>query len=335
MSETVHLSQRNPRVSPDELVADLVPPPHFEKVSFESYKPAPTEPSQAQARDAVSDFVHTSTNKGFFSKLFGKEEKAKGIYLDGGYGVGKTHLLAAAWHESDKPAAFGTFVEYTNLIGALGFQRAREVLSGMKLVCIDEFELDDPGDTVMMSRLMRELTSAGVRIVATSNTLPGALGEGRFAAQDFLREIQAMSDQFEVIHIDGQDYRHRALDAPPEAVTKERLDELEAQASGVVARDDFVTLVESLSKVHPSKYRRMLDDVDQVLWDEVETIDHEGVALRFVALVDRLYDRGATIANSGQRLDHIFTEDMKKGGYQKKYLRALSRLNAMASGAER
>src|SRR5699024_2179903 len=83
-----------------------------------------------------------------------------------------------------------------------------------KLVCVDEFELDDPGDTVLMSRLMRELTDAGVKIIATSNTLPGSLGEGRFAAQDFLREIQALADQFEVYRIDGQDYRHRALSSP-------------------------------------------------------------------------------------------------------------------------
>lgn len=44
-------------------------------------------------------------------------------------------------------------------------------------MCIDEFELDDPGDTVLMSRLMRELADAGVRLVATSNTLPCSLGE--------------------------------------------------------------------------------------------------------------------------------------------------------------
>jgi hypothetical protein len=33
-----------------------------------------------------------------------------------------------------------------------------------------------------MSRLMRELADAGVKLAATSNTLPGSLGDGRFAA---------------------------------------------------------------------------------------------------------------------------------------------------------
>src|SRR5699024_12014861 len=96
---------------------------------------------------------------------------AKGVHRDGATDVDKTHLPASACHANHKPATFGTFVEYTNLVGALGFARARDDLSQMKLVCVDEFELDDPGDTVLMSRLMRELTDAGVKIIATSNTL--------------------------------------------------------------------------------------------------------------------------------------------------------------------
>ncbi len=50
----------------------------------------------------------------------------RGVYLDGGYGVGKTHLLASLWHAT--PAApslkaFGTFVELTNLVGRSGSSR--------------------------------------------------------------------------------------------------------------------------------------------------------------------------------------------------------------------
>ena len=44
------LSERNPTVAPDELIAGLVPPPQFEDVSFASYRTDPNEPSQAEAR---------------------------------------------------------------------------------------------------------------------------------------------------------------------------------------------------------------------------------------------------------------------------------------------
>src|SRR5690606_40599695 len=107
------------------------------------------------------------------------------------------------------PRGYGPFVECTVRVGARGVQQAVALLGESRLVCIDEFELDDPGDTLLMTRLIRELSDRGVSIVATSNTLPDALGEGRFAAQDFLREIQAMAERFEVLRIDGEDYRRR------------------------------------------------------------------------------------------------------------------------------
>jgi cell division protein ZapE len=44
-----------------------------------------------------------------------------GVYLDGGYGVGKTHLLASLWPASPAPKAYCTFVELAHLVGALGF----------------------------------------------------------------------------------------------------------------------------------------------------------------------------------------------------------------------
>ncbi|WP_209324778.1 cell division protein ZapE [Brevibacterium renqingii] len=328
----VALSDRSPQVAPEELIAGLVPPPQFQDVSFDSYRTDPAEPSQEEARTKLRQFTEQSNSPGLLSRLFSKRGSgAKGVYLDGGYGVGKTHLLASAWHANAKPATFGTFVEYTNLVGALGFARARDDLSQMKLVCVDEFELDDPGDTVLMSRLMRELTDAGVKIIATSNTLPGSLGEGRFAAQDFLREIQALADQFEVYRIDGQDYRHRALSSPAKPLDEAELNAAADELDGVVARDDFATLLSHLSTVHPSRYGRMVDGIDAAVWENVTTIENESVALRFVALVDRLYDRNVHIINSGAALDKIFTEDSLSGGYRKKYMRCLSRLTALSS----
>ena len=175
-----HLTERIPNVSAEELLAGFRPSERFGEVSFDSYIPDPNQPSQAEAVQKLKTFgdkINKGGNSGgFFGKLFGGEKKdsaKSGLYLDGGFGVGKTHLLASLWHYVDGPKAFGTFVEYTNLVGALTFRKTVEALSGYKLVCIDEFELDDPGDTVLMSRLMRELADAGVKLVATSNTLPG------------------------------------------------------------------------------------------------------------------------------------------------------------------
>jgi cell division protein ZapE len=49
-----------------------------------------------------------------------------------------------------------------------------------------------------------------------------------------------------------------------------------------------------------------------------------------VVLVDRLYDRDVPVVASGVPLDRLFSEDMLRGGYRKKYFRAVSRLVALA-----
>ena len=45
----VHLTERNPQVSGDEMVAALVPPPQFDGASFETYRADPAYPSQQEA----------------------------------------------------------------------------------------------------------------------------------------------------------------------------------------------------------------------------------------------------------------------------------------------
>lgn len=321
----------------DELLQGFHPSPRFGAVSFASYRPDPAQPSQAAAVAALKKFAASVDHQepsGFLSFFSRKKSPAtrSGIYLDGGFGVGKTHLLASLWHSVHGPKAFGTFVEYTNLVGALSFRKTVDALSSYELVCIDEFELDDPGDTVLMSRLMRELSDAGVRLAATSNTLPGSLGEGRFAAVDFQREIQVLADQFDVVRIDGEDFRHRGLPAAPEPLTDLELKRrIHHGFDGkVVAADEFSDLVAHLSGVHPSRYRQFIDGIDAVAWHNVETITEQAVALRFVVLADRLYDKDVPIIASGVPFDQVFTPEMMSGGYMKKYFRAVSRLTALA-----
>lgn len=255
-----------------------------------------------------------------------------GLYLDGGFGVGKTHLLTAMAHEVGERAAFGTFLEYTSLVGALGFAPAREALASFRLVCIDEFELDDPGDTLLMARLMRELADAGVALAATSNTPPGALGQGRFAADDFRREIQSLSSRFSVLTIDGPDYRHReALPDAPVASARE-VAEVAGRPGGVV--EPWAGLVADLAHVHPSRFAAYIEGVKELGIESVAPLADQNQALRLVMLVDRLYDADVRVVASGVPWADVFPADMLAGGYRKKYLRALSRLTAMTSGTD-
>lgn len=327
-----HLVDRNPTVPADQLVAQMVPPAMFDHVSFASYIPDPNEPSQAAAVAKAAEFAAAASKiRGGKRGLFGKKGPTQGLglYLDGGFGVGKTHLLASIFHTVPAPKAFGTFVELTHVVGALGFMRAVEEFSQHNLLCIDEFELDDPGDTMLVSRLLTELSAKGVSIVATSNTLPGQLGEGRFAAQDFLREIRKLAAVFQSIRVDGPDYRHRDLPPAPAPSTDAELDAL-AEATPGATIDDFDALCAHLSKMHPSRYGKLVDGVTAVYLRGVHPAPDQSVALRLVVLADRLYDANIPVLASGAKLDEIFTPEMLAGGYRKKYLRATSRLLALS-----
>ncbi|GAA2222083.1 cell division protein ZapE [Herbiconiux moechotypicola] len=332
------LIERSPSMSGAELVATLVPPRQFDSASFDSYRPDRDHPSQGEALAKIRTFAEgwkPARAGGFFGR--GKKTVAPkpGIYLDGGFGVGKTHLLASLWHAAPGPKYFGTFIEYTALIGALGYANAVQQFAGAKLICIDEFELDDPGDTMLMTRFLGELVAKGTRLAATSNTPPNALGEGRFAASDFLREIQAIADRFEIVRIDGVDYRRRDIeghaasfgdDAELESAVASR-----STAGERVTLDDFDELVHHLGTVHPSRYIRLLEGVDAIAVRGVHPLTDQTDALRLVAFIDRVYDAQLSVLASGTPFDEVFAGDMLNGGYRKKYLRAVSRLIASAT----
>src|SRR6218665_241518 len=103
---SARLVDRRPDIAGAELVARMVPPRQFDDATFDSYRPDPDYPSQAEARDILRAFPEPPQPMAR-GGLFGRKKKAEpqspaatkpGVYLDGGFGVGKTHLLAATWH---------------------------------------------------------------------------------------------------------------------------------------------------------------------------------------------------------------------------------------------
>lgn len=313
----------SPTVSADTLIADLVPPPEFETATFSSYRPDASFPSQAAAVIECKNFQSGRR------KLFAKNSSYPGIYLDGGFGVGKTHLLASIWHQHKGPKIFGAFLDLTAITGYLGFQEMVTRLSEYELICIDEFELDDPGDTMIMSRLLKELGAKGVRFAATSNTPPNALGEGRFAAEDFKREIQGLGERFKIVSVDGDDYRHRDIDAHSELFAETQW--LAFAAEGI-SLDSFPEVLRHLGSLHPTKYRYLLKGFEGMLLRDVHKLYDQVDALRFVSFIDRAYELQIPIRAHGEcPLTDIFSEEMIAGGYKKKYLRSVSRISALSS----
>ena len=323
----------HPVMSIEAMLRHFIPPAQFSTASLDNYVPDPAFPSQAQAVEKVRAFLEGHQPKARGGWLGGgKKDQVTvkpGLYLDGGFGVGKTHLLAALWHMTPGRTYYGTFIEFTALVGALGYRGAVDHLKGAALLAIDEFELDDPGDTMVMSRLLGELVASGTRLAATSNTPPAALGEGRFAAEDFLREITSLSDKFETVRIDGEDYRKRDAEGHAVVTKDEDLTGAAAARAGTVTIDSFPDVLAHLATIHPSRYVGLVEGLSAVVWRGVSTLHDQAQALRLVAFVDRLYDAQVAIIQSGVPLEEVFDQTMLQGGYRKKYLRALSRMIAL------
>ncbi len=333
-SAPASLCDRHPVLSIEDMLRHFVPPAQFKDSSLGNYIPDPDFPSQAEALESAQAFVGASAPSRGSGWKFGGPKASHtpvkpGIYLDGGFGVGKTHLLAAMWHLMPGRSYYGTFIEYTALVGALGYRGAVDHLTGASFLAIDEFELDDPGDTMVMSRLLGELVASGTRLAATSNTPPAALGEGRFAAEDFLREITALADKFLTVRIDGEDYRRRDFEGHAVVVAPSKVLATLQSVGDATTLDDFGAVIAHLATIHPSRYVGLVEGLRGVGWSGVYQLHNQAEALRLVALVDRLYDARVAIVPSGVALDEVFDDTMLSGGYRKKYLRAVSRMIAL------
>ncbi len=311
----------------------FVPPPRFGLTSFENYQPQHL--SQSEARNTVREFALSSRKRPpVFSWPWQRTRanvSSRGLYLDGGFGVGKTHLLAAAYHACDQDQkVYLSFQELVHVIGVLGMSKAKEELAGFELLCIDEFELDDPGNTLIVKTFLNHVFAQGGTVITTSNTLPEAQGQGRFNAEDFKREIQSLAANFTTLSIKGPDYRHR--DHLAKFFGELELKQLEKTevASGRKLRLTWAELLKLLNSYHPIRYGDILRQLDKVYLYDVQTILDQGNALRFVHFIDKLYDLKVGLRASGDiTLEDIFDPSYRQSAYTKKHYRCLSRLSEL------
>ena len=122
--------------------------------------------------------------------------------------------------------------------------------------------------------------------------------------------------------------RSRGLAPSPPPLSDEEVAARVVEAGGLC--DHFVDVTRHLATVHPSRYRALLDGVTAVGWQHVRPVSDQMVALRLVVLADRLYDADIPVYASGHPLGDLFTPELMRGGYRKKYFRAVSRLTALA-----
>jgi len=350
----VNIPDLNFDVSVNECMKNMKPHPKFQNCTFENYIPDSRYPSQASIKNILSEKVslagknknrYNINNKGFFGFLRRSGNNKTdtdnigmnlNLYLDGGFGVGKTHLLSACYNvaETDKKT-FLSFGELTYFFNFLGIEKSIKYFNEFDLILLDEFELDDPATTRMIAKFFQELGDDTL-VVTTSNTLPSDLGKGQhFQVEEFEREMGVIADSFSTYVIEGEDYRRKSGSQLWKRVVDKQffMDQYtkvdtEAASKGLI---DFENLISLLKQNHPFKYYIIPDNTEALFIDGMKPFDALDEALRFAHLVDNCYYYNTKIfIRSEYHLNDLYSDEMLESCFQKKILRCLSRLDELA-----
>jgi len=304
--------------------AELVPPPRFANKHFSDYRVDPSIVGQQHAIDQIQAFA--SAKWSFLQRLGLRDRGRPGMYLDGGFDVGKTHLLAASYQAAHGVRRYLSFAEAISLVVLHDAKTAADLLAG-DLVCIDEFELDDPAHTRLSHLLLDGLVERGSRIITTSNTVPGELGVGRMSVDRFRNQLARIADRFESVNVPGNDFRRTSI------VTADPLHwraTCEPFADGTTL--DMSSLDAVLIRIPVANLGRLAARFPRLTVMNLVPFTNQLAALRFVSLVDKLYDWCSQLrVRSTCSIADLFPEEHCQHAFSKKYRRCQSRLVEMCS----
>jgi cell division protein ZapE len=142
-----------------------------------------------------------------------------GLYIWGGVGRGKTFLMDGFYHclpyRRKRRIHFHNFMaEVHHEMKLLAHERdplmalANKMEQSTRLLCLDEFHVDDIADAMILGRLLQALLERGVVLLTTSNFAPDGLYPNGLQRQNFLPAIALLKRDLKVLHLDSDtDYR--------------------------------------------------------------------------------------------------------------------------------
>lgn len=327
-------------VSIEECFANLKPHPKFSECTFDNYVPDNNFSSQHYIKNLLKETTASMQEKynkpvkkgfSFFKPKF-THQKPLNIYIDGSYGIGKTHLLSATYNMTSMKKAFMSFSEMNYFFHYLGVEKCIEEFSKLDLLLVDEFELDDPAMCLIMVRFFKEVNKDTL-IVTTSNTLPSELGKLRFQVDRFEKEMGVISSTFETVIVKGEDYRKRHKTWKQNVSQESFFDSFNNFICNTKAktRVEFQKLMRVLESNHPFKYFMIPSTCEAIYIDSFLPFKELNSALRFNHLIDHCYYYNTKLfIKSDYELKDIFSKEMIESPFEKKLKRCLSRLDELA-----
>lgn len=239
---------------------------------------------------------------------------------------------------------------------------ARDLAAEATLLCFDEFMVTNIADAMILGRLFAALFKDGVVVVATSNVEPDRLYAGGINRELFMPFIGLFKERLEVVRLEARtDFRLEKLAGEPVYLvpagpaSRAALDRIFTslsgaargapaklvvtghpvevpQAAGGVARFAFADLCSK--PLGPSDYMAVAHRYHTVIIDDIPVMnrDRRDEALRFVALIDTLYDRRVKlIASAAAQPTELYRTRPDGGDALFEFERTASRLIEMRS----
>ncbi|MDX8385844.1 MAG: cell division protein ZapE [Gallionella sp.] len=295
----------------------------------------------------------------------------KGLYLWGGVGRGKTFLMDAFYaclpYRRKRRIHFHNFMAEVHHEMKLLADRndplialADDIEKSTRLLCLDEFHVDDIADAMILGRLVTALFERGVVLITTSNYHPDKLYPNGLQRQRFLPAIELLKRELKVLNVEGgSDYRQRDTHREPLFLVAENAEDGDANETNLSAWFEKISSGTLLDEQHIMVHDRTVPVkrlAKNVVWfnfkelcggtyahsDYLEiahhyptvflshiprmTADNAPEARRFTWLIDVLYDNNVRlVASSEVTPENIYTDGEMSGEFS----RTASRLTDM------
>ena len=330
--------------------------------------------TQAAAIDELDALWHQlvefkARRNQFLGRSLLSPEVPKGLYLWGGVGRGKTFLMDAFYnclpYRRKRRIHFHNFMAEVHHEMKLLAEKSDPLIAladniekSTRVLCLDEFQVDDIADAMILGRLVGAMLERGVVLLTTSNYPPDNLYLHGLQRQNFLPAIALLKRELKVLNVDGgSDYRQRKTTRepifiiPPDAASEARMDALFDQiAAGTQREEQHIEIQGRLIPVkrvarsvvwfdfkelcggaHAQEdYLDIAHRYPTVFLSGIPqmTAENASEARRFTWLVDVFYDNNVRlVASSAATPEKIYTDGAASGEFS----RTASRLTEMQS----
>lgn len=158
-----------------------------------------------------------------YSHWLKKPKSPRGLYMWGGVGRGKSFLMDSFYSvvpiEEKTRVHFHAFMRNVHQeLDALKMVAdpldtvASNIAKKYKLICFDEFHVNDIADAMILYNLLNALFKRNVSFIVTSNYAPDDLYPDGLHRDRILPAIELLKDKLQIMNVDGgTDYRKAAL----------------------------------------------------------------------------------------------------------------------------